>query len=176
MRNFLRAGVLKNSCSIEIEVPTGQPTCFTLFTFPPARVSLVPVSAFSVRVVNSICETADMLGSASPRKPSVLIVGISSALLILLVECLSRERRASSLSIPQPLSATLIKSLPPLLTSTATLVAPASIEFSTSSFTTEAGLSMTSPADILFITSSGRICILAATFFLDFLLQIIQLI
>ena len=45
----------------------------------------------------------------------------------------------------------LIKDIPPSLISIVTAVAPASIAFSTSSFTTEDGLSITSPAAILLI-------------------------
>ena len=47
----------------------------------------------------------------------------------------------------------LIKDIPPSLISIVTAVAPASIAFSTSSFTTDDGLSITSPAAILLIVS-----------------------
>ena len=66
---------------------------------------------------------------------------------ILLVACFEKASSMSSGCIPAPLSATL-KERQSLLTSISILVAPASIEFSTSSFTTEAGLSITSPAAI----------------------------
>jgi hypothetical protein len=45
---------------------------------------------------------------------------------------------------------------------TLTFAAPASIEFSTNSLTTDAGLSTTSPAAILFIKFSSSSLILAA--------------
>ena len=56
--------------------------------------------------------------------------------------------------MPIPLSDTLINSLPPFSVYTNICVAPASIEFSTSSFTTEDGFSTTSPAAIILYTSS----------------------
>ena len=54
--------------------------------------------------------------------------------------------------MPQPLSATRISSPPPCSTVTSIRVAPASTEFSSSSFTTLAGRSITSPAAILLTT------------------------
>src|SRR5260370_1173449 len=50
-------------------------------------------------------------------------------------------------------------SLPPTSTSTRIAFAPASMAFSSSSFTTDAGRSTTSPAAILFATASGNILI-----------------
>jgi hypothetical protein len=50
--------------------------------------------------------------------------------------------------MPQPSSATAMNSRPPSRTSTRMREAPASIAFSTSSLTTEAGRSTTSPAAI----------------------------
>src|SRR5690348_10249079 len=51
---------------------------------------------------------------------------------------------------------TRIMRLPPTSTSTRMVFAPASMAFSSSSFTTEAGRSTTSPAAILFATASGN--------------------
>ena len=56
----------------------------------------------------------------------------------------------------QPLSAIRTRSLPPRSTVTSTRVAPASIAFSSSSFTTLAGRSTTSPAAIWFTTDGGN--------------------
>ena len=70
---------------------------------------------------------------------------------ILLVECRRNALFTSSFGIPHPLSRILIKEIPPSLISTVTDVEPASMAFSTSSFTIEAGLSITSPAAILSI-------------------------
>ena len=53
--------------------------------------------------------------------------------------------------MPEPLSVILINDVPPSLISTDIIVAPASIAFSISSLTIDAGLSITSPAAIWFI-------------------------
>ncbi|VTR69466.1 hypothetical protein DESC_740205 [Desulfosarcina cetonica] len=63
--------------------------------------------------------------------------------------------------MPWPLSATRISLRPPCSISTMMRVLPASMAFSTSSLTTEAGRSTTSPAAILLERISGRIRILA---------------
>ena len=68
---------------------------------------------------------------------------------ILLVEWRRKARDTSSGGMPQPLSVTRMKEMPPSRISTVTAVALASMAFSRSSFTTEAGLSITSPAAIL---------------------------
>ena len=53
-------------------------------------------------------DTAAMLASASPRKPSVYIASKSCWVLILLVACLKKAVSTWSYSIPQPLSVTRI--------------------------------------------------------------------
>src|SRR5580658_6864094 len=58
--------------------------------------------------------------------------------------------------MPHPSSAMRISRRPPFSISTRMLVEPASSEFSSSSFTTDAGRSTTSPAAILFATWSER--------------------
>lgn len=68
-----------------------------------------------------------------------------------------------SLSIPPPLSVIRIIFLPPSVISTVTAVAPASIAFSTSSFTMEDGRSTTSPAAIL-----SMVCWSNTAIFLNF--------
>src|SRR5438270_8269176 len=95
-----------------------------------------------------------MEGSASPRNPRVSICSRSSAALILEVACRSKASRASSRTMPQPLSTTWMSFLPPPSIWTLMRVAPASREFSSSSFRTEAGRSTTSPAAILLATCS----------------------
>ena len=62
----------------------------------------------------------------------------------------------SSFKIPVPLSNTSITSLPPPITFTKISSALASIEFSTNSFTIDAGLSTTSPAAILLKTDLSK--------------------
>ncbi len=69
--------------------------------------------------------------------------------------CGLKASSRSSAEIPWPLSAILIRSLPPRSTVTSTRVAPASIAFSRSSLTTLAGRSTTSPAAIWLITDGG---------------------
>ena len=60
----------------------------------------------------------------------------------------SKERRASVALMPQPLSITCMLVFPASVTKTCISVAPASMAFSTSSFITEAGRCITSPAAI----------------------------
>jgi len=59
--------------------------------------------------------------------------------------------------MPQPLSMTWMRVRPASVTVTETCVAPASTEFSMSSFTTEAGRWTTSPAAIMSAMFRGRI-------------------
>ena len=54
-----------------------------------------------------------MLGSASPRKPSVRIAARSAAVRILLVAWRSRQSSASSRSMPLPSSTTRMSEIPP---------------------------------------------------------------
>jgi hypothetical protein len=107
------------------------------------------------RVRSVKCDTDAMLGSASPRNPSVSIAARSSACAILLVAWRSIASRASSGSMPSPSSSTRISFLPPSSTAIAMRRAPASSAFSTSSLTTEAGRSTTSPAAIWLARSEG---------------------
>jgi len=58
--------------------------------------------------------------------------------------------------MPQPSSVTWINPRPPASSATSIRVAPASIAFSTSSLTTDAGRSTTSPAAMRLATASGR--------------------
>ncbi len=66
----------------------------------------------------------------------------------MLVACRRNASSTSPAAIPEPLSATAIRSAPPPSTSIWTAVAPASSAFSSSSLTTDAGRSITSPAAI----------------------------
>ena len=120
-----------------------------LFSAPPSITYRVPVSSLAVLVISSTWATAAMLESASPRKPSEEICVRSSTEVILLVAWRRNASATWSLGIPDPLSVIRIKEIPPSLISTVIAVAPASIAFSTSSFTTEEGRSTTSPAAIL---------------------------
>ena len=97
-----------------------------------------------------------MVGSASPRNPSVAMESKSSAVRNLLVACRSKASSASSCVMPCPSSITRIMRRPPDSVSTRMVLAPASSAFSSNSFTTEAGRSTTSPAAILFATASAN--------------------
>ena len=120
----------------------------------------MPSFACSVRLSSSTSLTAAILASASPRNPSVRISSRSLPQMILLVACLSNAITASSGSNPQPLSVTRIYLIPPAFISAEITEAPASMAFSASSFTTEAGRSMTSPAAIWLAVRSSNIIIL----------------
>ena len=109
--------------------------------------------------VNVKRETELILASASPRNPILIIASRSSKVAILLVAWRANARISSSLPIPQPLSRIRISFSPPRSMSISIRVAPASRLFSTSSLTTDAGLSTTSPAAIWLASCGERICI-----------------
>ena len=114
----------------------------------PASDNWVPRSSSAMRVLSVTCATAAIEASASPRNPMVCRLKRSSALRILLVACRSNESRASVSDMPLPLSITCIEVRPESTHTTWMDVAPASIEFSTSSLMTLAGRCITSPAAI----------------------------
>ena len=137
-------------------VPRGLARPSRLTTSPSLNDTWLPTSSDDARVSSSTPATAAMLGRASPRKPRLDTFSRSSRTPILLVACLRKASSNSPAGMPDPLSLTFINSTPPPRASTAISVAPASREFSISSFTTEAGLSITSPAAILETTSGAR--------------------
>ncbi len=104
-----------------------------------------------------------MEGSASPRNPKETILKRSCLSVILLVACLVKASGTSTGSIPAPLSTTRINVSPAFSTTMSICVAPASIAFSTNSFTTLAGRSMTSPAAIWLANKFDSSCILPIT-------------
>ena len=136
-------------------VPTGQPQSRTSPASPPSIASSAPTSASAVRLWQRNRETSAIAARASPRKPSVLTRNRSSAPASLLVACGRKARGRSSGPIPEPSSATRIRSRPPRSTVSSTREAPASIAFSSSSLTTLAGRSTTSPAAIWLMTDGG---------------------
>ena len=139
-----------------IVVPFARPTSVTRGTSPPSIRIRVPTSSASVFVVISTFATEVMLDRASPRNPNVAILARSSSPEILLVACRSKASVASCRDMPLPLSITRISFFPPALISMLIRTLPASMAFSTSSLTTEAGRSTTSPAAILFARVSGK--------------------
>ena len=72
-----------------MQVPSGAPTSRIDAIAPAFTLISVPLCAPRARVRSVKCETDAMLGSASPRKPSVWIAPRSSAWAILLVACRS---------------------------------------------------------------------------------------
>ena len=140
-------------------VPSGAPTSSSSFWAPPSILYLTPERDSGHLVINSTWDTALILDSASPLNPSDDMPRRSAAVFILLVECRKNATLTSSLWIPHPLSVTLISVMPPSFISTVMALAPASMAFSTNSFTTDEGLSTTSPAAILFIVLLSRMLI-----------------
>ena len=145
-------------------VPFGHPASSLFFTIPPSTSTLYPISFSIYFEVISTLLIAAILAKASPLNPIDLTVSKSSAFLIFEVACLSNAISISSGAIPFPLSVIRMYEIPPFLISTVIAVAPASIEFSISSFTTDAGLSITSPAAILFIVLSSNSTIFPIVF------------
>ena len=126
-------------------VPTGWETgCGASL----ASVICQPFSLSAVRLEMVRRETEEMLANASPRNPKLSIRISSSAFCNLLVAWAASARERSSGPIPWPSSRTRINATPPCSTSISILLADASIAFSSSSLTTEAGRSITSPAAI----------------------------
>ena len=120
----------------------------------PSRLIAQSSAASSVRLVMVTSATESMLARASPRNPKLATLSRSVSVRILLVACRLSARGKSSLAMPQPLSATTMRLMPPSSRRTSMSSAPASREFSTSSLTTEAGRSITSPAAIWLISRS----------------------
>ena len=126
----------------------------------------MPTSSPSRRVLSVTCATAAIEASASPRNPMVWRRKRSPAWRIFDVAWRSNARRASVSDMPLPLSTTCRLVRPESTLTTLTAVAPASMEFSTSSLTTLAGRWMTSPAAIWLATESGNSCIISLIVFL----------
>src|SRR5437660_1592415 len=137
-----------------MDVPRGSPASSTLNILPPLISTTVPEDSSPALVSNRRRDTEAIEGRASPRNPRVETLSRSSAFLIFEVACRSKASRASSRNMPLPLSVIWISFLPPASIWIRMRVEPASSEFSSSSFTTDAGRSTTSPAAILLATCS----------------------
>ena len=150
-----RAGTLKNRSRTSTRVPRPPAAGAGAPASPPAtrsdQASLIPAG----RLVSRSRATAAIEGSASPRKPKVVICCSCSSASLEVAWRSSASGRSSG-GMPQPSSPTRISPLPPASSATSIRVAPASIAFSTSSLTTEAGRSTTSPAAMRLATASGR--------------------
>ena len=129
-------------------VPSGAPAASTVPGTPPSRWRDAPSAAPAWRVRMSTRLTAEMAARASPRNPRVPIFPRSASVRSLEVAWRRKAVGSSAGAMPQPLSVTRIMPMPPRRISTTTAVEPASMAFSTSSFTTLAGRSTTSPAAI----------------------------
>src|SRR5579875_2361266 len=155
-KNLSRAGWVANRSRTATLVPCAPPYGSRSRRAPTSKRSSTPEAVAEVRdAISTRPAAAMMLGSASPRKPSVRMARRSSELASLLVAWRLHAVSISSGGIPQPLSTTRIRSRPPRWSSTTMARAPASIAFSTNSLTTEAGRSTTSPAAICAATSGG---------------------
>ena len=141
-------------------VPRVPATRLCSIRSPPSYRMSVPSSSSTVCVCSVTRETAAIDASASPRKPSERMEKRSLAVESLLVACRKNAVSQSSSAIPLPLSMMRMLSIPPFSISMVTAVAPASMEFSTSSLTTELGRSTTSPAAIWFAILGGSTCTL----------------
>src|SRR5256885_4207318 len=114
-----------------------------------------PCGASLRRVLIAKRDTAAIEASASPRKPMVDTVSRSARLAILLVACRVSASGSSSRAMPSPSSSIWMRRMPTSSSVMLIMRAPASMLFSTSSFSTEAGRSTTSPAAIWLTRSCG---------------------
>ncbi len=148
--NLRRAGVLKNRSRTATLVPRGCGAGETRGAISrPSATTRQPLAGSSETFENSSSRETELIeASASPRKPRLATPSRSSRLSILLVACRDSASGRSSSVMPQPLSRTRISRAPPPSSSSSMRVLPASMAFSTSSLTTEAGRSTTSPAAI----------------------------
>ena len=122
---------------------------------PPSTLISVPSAESASRLLIVKRETLAILGKASPRNPKVAIPFKSSEVRSLLVAWRSNDFAVSCSLIPQPSSLTRSIAIPPRWISISIFLAPASMAFSTSSFMTLAGRSITSPAATWLARVSG---------------------
>ena len=154
-RNLSRAGVAKKRSARSTRVPPPSAAGSGRDLAPASTARRQASSAPCLRLVMVSRPTAPMEGSASPRNPKVAI-WVRSSPGSLEVAWRSTARVSSSGVMPCPSSTTWIRLRPPSLRVTSMRRAPASMAFSTSSFTAEAGRSITSPAAMRLTISGGR--------------------
>ena len=148
LRNFRRAGVLKNRSSAVTTVPISSAPGSAGDISPPTASMRVACAALACRVNTESREMAARLANASPRKPKLATRSRSSSVRILLVAWRAKASGKSAAAMPWPLSATRMRLTPPCSSSISMRVAPASRLFSSNSFRAAAGRSTTSPAAI----------------------------
>ncbi len=156
-RNRNRAGEAANSSQTSTRVPGPLAAAARERTSPLRTWRVAPATAPRVHVVSRSSDTAAMLASASPRKPSVPTPAMSPATAIFEVAWRSTASSRSSSAMPDPSSTTAMRTSPPPSMAISTRPAPASSAFSTSSLTTDAGRSMTSPAAMASATTCGNL-------------------
>ena len=122
-----------------MDVPFGEAddSCETMVL--PSILILVPSCSFSCFVFKETCAMAAMEANASPLNPLVCKLNKSSAFLILEVAWRSKLKRASVGLMPFPSSIIWIRAFPASFIINLTELAPASMAFSSNSFTTDAG-------------------------------------
>ena len=155
LRNFSRAGTWWNRSRTSTRVPVASAAGIGSVAFAPSTVTAHAWSEPGVRLVMVMRLTEPMDGKASPRKPRVSM-WVRSPVGNFDVAWRSTARVNSPGSMPWPSSVTQMPSRPPSSRRTSMDPAPASMAFSTSSLTAAPGRSMTSPAAMRLIKSSGN--------------------
>jgi hypothetical protein len=156
LRNLRRAGTELNRWVTVVRVPGARPASRTCTSLPPLITTSVP-GPVAGRVCNSKCDTLAMDGTASPRKPKVPSRSKSAVSTSLLVACRSSESmrvvpgHAADRCPRRGCSCVRRGGTPPRCGWRRHRAL-----FSTNSFTTAAGRSMTSPAAIWLATRSER--------------------
>ena len=155
-RNLRRAGMLKNRSRTVIDVPSGSPASSTRRILPPAISMTVPAASSGARVSSrkrrDRSDGRQRLAAESQRGDGQQVFGIADLRGGVALE--------GQHGVVAHHAAAVVGDLDELLAAgldvDANAVAPASSEFSSSSFTTDAGRSTTSPAAILLATFSER--------------------
>ena len=150
-----RAGKFSNKPRHTATVPAGREAGL-INCLPSGPVSRCHAWPFLHAVISKRL-TAAIDASASPRKPSVVKRSRSPSETILLVAWGRAHSSTSSFVMPQPLSATRIRLVPPDSISAVMREAPASTALSKNSRKTAQGRSITSPAAILRATSGTSV-------------------
>lgn len=143
--NLSRAGVAENKSRTQIAVPPLMAAGFMSCLAPRTTLNEYPAAAPRSFDVISRCAIEPTEASASPRNPRLRISNRSSSDSFEVAWRSTDNSRSGGL-MPLPSSATRMSDSPPPATTISMSRASASMAFSTSSFTTLAGRSITSPA------------------------------
>ena len=104
LEKFLARGRVEKKIADGDRGSGGRPDSSTLKILPPLISTTVPEGSPGSRVSRRRRQMEAIEGSASPRKPSVAMLSRSSAFLSLEVAWRSKASKASSRTMPQPLS------------------------------------------------------------------------